>query len=249
MKITTDGLIISEMNIGEQDRLVTALTRSNGIVRAFVKGAKNIRNTKSAATRLLCYSRLDIFIGRDKYIIDDAQINEVFFALREDIGRLSLAQYFCELAGYLAPENENAEEYLRLALNCLYFLANEKRTHNALKAIFELRILSISGYMPDLVCCAECKCYEAEKMYFRPASGTLLCGECNGKNGNEAAIEIGMGVTAAMRHIVYSKLDKVFSFTLDECGEALLAHVSELYTLSRIDRDFTALKFYKTISR
>ena len=34
MKFQTDGLIIKEQNIGEQDRLVFALTKSNGIIKA-----------------------------------------------------------------------------------------------------------------------------------------------------------------------------------------------------------------------
>ena len=44
MKFKTDGLIIKEQSIGEQDRLVTVLTASNGIIKAFVKGAKKIKN-------------------------------------------------------------------------------------------------------------------------------------------------------------------------------------------------------------
>ena len=43
MKFRTEGLIIKEQNIGEQDKLVFALTKSNGVIRAFVKGAKNIK--------------------------------------------------------------------------------------------------------------------------------------------------------------------------------------------------------------
>ena len=33
MKISTDGLIIGEQNIGEQDRLITVLTRKKGIIK------------------------------------------------------------------------------------------------------------------------------------------------------------------------------------------------------------------------
>lgn len=52
MKFRTEGLIIKEQNIGEQDKLVFALTKSNGVIRAFVKGAKNIKNGKCAAAFL-----------------------------------------------------------------------------------------------------------------------------------------------------------------------------------------------------
>lgn len=78
MKFRTEGLIIKEQNIGEQDKLVFALTKSNGVIRAFVKGAKNIKNGKCAAASLLSYSRLTIYKGRESYIIGEAQPIRIF---------------------------------------------------------------------------------------------------------------------------------------------------------------------------
>ena len=52
MKFRTEGLIIREQNIGEQDKLVSVLTKSHGVVKAFVRGAKNIKSGKGAATAL-----------------------------------------------------------------------------------------------------------------------------------------------------------------------------------------------------
>ena len=48
MQIYTDGLIIKEQSIGESDRLVTVLTREEGLLRAFVRKAKTL---KSRGTR------------------------------------------------------------------------------------------------------------------------------------------------------------------------------------------------------
>jgi len=45
-------LIIREQNIGEQDKLLHVLTKSHGVVKAFARGAKNLKNGKSAATAL-----------------------------------------------------------------------------------------------------------------------------------------------------------------------------------------------------
>ena len=47
MRFTTDALIISEMNVGESDRLVTLLTREYGVIKAFAAGAKNIKSKKN----------------------------------------------------------------------------------------------------------------------------------------------------------------------------------------------------------
>ena len=53
MQISTEGLILREQNIGESDRLVTVLTREEGRLRAFVRGAKNIK-TRIAPPRSCC---------------------------------------------------------------------------------------------------------------------------------------------------------------------------------------------------
>ena len=78
MQIETDGLVIMERQVGESDRLITVLTREEGVLRAFARKAKLLRSSKLSATQLLCYSRFLIYKGRDKYIIDDAQPVEVF---------------------------------------------------------------------------------------------------------------------------------------------------------------------------
>ena len=65
MQINTDGLIIREQSIGESDRLVTVLTREQGILRAFVRGAKAMKSRSASSTQLLCYSRLSIYEGRE----------------------------------------------------------------------------------------------------------------------------------------------------------------------------------------
>lgn len=52
MQVKTQGLIIREQTVGESDRLVTVLTRDTGVVRAFARRAKNLKDSKSAATQL-----------------------------------------------------------------------------------------------------------------------------------------------------------------------------------------------------
>lgn len=246
MKISTDGLILREQNIGEQNRLVTVLTRSHGVVRAFVRGCRSLKSPKGSATRLLCYSRLVIFIGRDTYTIDEAQSEEMFIPLRQDVVKMSLAQYFCELAIHYVPENLPAGDYLRLLLNALYLLSHDKRPTGLIKAAVELRMLTLGGYMPDLICCEGCKCYEHEKMYFLPKRGVLLCGDCL-KENVEDSILLGMGVTTAMRHCVYAQFDKLFQFSLPPDSIALLERASEEYLLHISEKTFKTLDFYKTI--
>ncbi len=243
MRLTTDALIIRENNnIGESDRFVTALTREWGAVRASARGARTLKNRGSVATRLLSYSRLTLREGRnrDKYIIEDARPLRVFFDIHGDIARLSLAQYFCELAGSLAPREEPAEEHLRLLLNALHFLSEGKKEIPLIKAVVELRLLTLSGYMPDLTACSVCRDGNGGSIWFLPRDGVLRCARCAKP---EDALPLTPALLAAMRHIVYAPFEKCFAFQIPN-ETAALAQTVETFLLCQLGRNFQTLQFY-----
>lgn len=242
MKLTTDALIIRENNnIGEADRFVTALTRDCGVVQAAVRGARRIKSPNGSATQLLCYSRLSLYRGRDHYIVDAAEPLEVFFGVRGDLEKLALAQYCCELAGVLAPQEEPAEEALRLLLGALHYLSKGTRPTALVKAVVEVRLLCQAGYAPALAACAGCEAQDAA--WFSPVRGTLLCDNCK----DAAAVPLSAGVLAALRHIVYAPLEKCFSFSLSEDGLNSLSRLCERFLLAQVDRGFRTLEFYHSL--
>lgn len=243
MKLTTDALIIRENNaVGESDRFVTALTRQNGVVQASVRGARNIKNRNSAATQLLCYSRLSLYKGREKYIVDDSEPLQVFFEVRNQLDKLALAQYFCELAGVLAPREEEAEPELRLLLNALHYLAEGTRPLWLIKAVVELRLLCRAGYMPSLEKCSGCG--NAEGNRFSPVKGVLLCENC----GDETqTVPLNINTLAALRHIVYAPFEKCFAFSLPDAEGKALGTVSEKFLLAQLNRGFNTLDFYNSL--
>ena len=53
MQINTEGLVLMEKSVGESDRLVTVLTRDEGVIRAFAQQAKRLQNRKLSSTQLL----------------------------------------------------------------------------------------------------------------------------------------------------------------------------------------------------
>lgn len=244
MRLSTQGIIIRDQNIGEKDRLVTVLTSEYGVIRAFVKGAKNLKSKLNSSTQLFCYSNMSIFKSKDKYIIDEAESISVFFNLRMNIEKLSLAQYFAELAIDLIPNEQNTRNFLRLFLNSVHLLAESKLNDLQIKSIYELRIMSFSGYAPDLLACSGCGKYESDIMYFNIGVGALRCETCGRDSGG---VLTGKSLLAAMRHIVYSSLEKLFFFTIPDDTLKTLADVAEQYTLTHLQKEFKTLSFYKSL--
>ena len=217
MQITTTGIVLRERE-HDDDRILTILTADRGVITAYARGAKKLRGRLLSGTELLCCSRFVLFQYRDRYQVDSAETEQNFFGLRSDVEKLSLAVYLAQLCAQVAPAEEEAGEFLRLILNSLYLLEKDKRPQRLVKAVFELRLLAMAGYMPDLVGCKVCGCYEAESMYFLPLTGDLMCGDCLGDAPPDEMVRLRLspGVLAAMRHILYSEAGKVFNFTLSE---------------------------------
>lgn len=246
MTFRTDGIVIREQMSGEQDRLVTVLTREKGVIKAFVNGARNPKSKNVAATGLLCYSDFSIEkTKKDVYVIKEATAKEVFFSLRENIINLSLAQYFAELTYELGPREEDSSEFLSLILNAVYLVAQNKKDMRIIKSATELRLLCLSGYMPDLVACGECGCFESDTMYFDLNSGELFCEECSLKGSLQ---KLSLSTVSAMRFICFSESKKIFSFSIPEEDLSDLSFVTEIYLRNITSRKYKTLEFYKMMT-
>lgn len=242
MKYESDGLVLKVSDVGESDRVISVLTREYGLIRAFANGAKRYKSSSQSATQALCYSHFIFHSSRDSYVIDEAKSIETFFRLREDIEKLSLAQYFCELCEELAPEMDEANDYLRLALNCLHMLVTEKRSPLFLKATAELRMLSLAGYMPELNTCGVCgKGIDAD-CRFDVSNGVLTCTGCSA-----SGFPVTIGTVYAMRHICYAPFEKLFSFEMKEDALKHLSGISEKYLKVQTNKSFKALEFYNKL--
>ena len=242
MQTTVRGLIIREQTIGESDRLVTLLTDEFGLIKAFVRRAKNYKSQNLSSTSLFVYGEFKIYKGKDAYVIDNASPIEVFFDLRNDIESLALAQYFAQLTYYLGNEEQPSHEMLRLILNSLHLICRGDKDKRIIKAATELRMLCLGGYMPDILACYRCGEYETDAMFFDVEEGCIYCENCFRNN----AIAAPLSVIKAIRYICLTEdISKVFSFKLSGENLNLLCDICEKYLLSRIEGRLTTLEFYK----
>lgn len=241
MATITKGLVIREQTIGESDRLVTLLTADYGLIRAFVRGAKQMKNRLASSTSLFAFSDFSLYKGREAFVVDNAMPIEVFFELRQDIEKLAVAQYFAQLAYELGYEEQPEEEMLSVLLNALHLLCNSKKDIRLIKSAVELRLISLGGYMPNILACSNCGTYESDIMYFDTLEGCIYCSNCP----KAGAIICPKNVITAIRFICLTEPKKIYSFALNEENLAILSSVSEKYLISRIQKRLPTLEFYK----
>ncbi len=249
MTVKTHGIVLAQTPLSSQDKRLTLLTSDLGLVDAIARNVSGARSKLSAAAEVLAYNDFCLFKGKSGYIVNSADLENNFYGLREDLVNLSLAGYFCELTRFVLPSEDNGGEILRLLLNTLYLLEKKKRTPTFLKPIYELRLLSLSGFAPNLQDCCICGEVGQKEVYFLPVEGRLICGDCLLKHPyDQLKIILPDAVRKAMEYILNADIRQLFAFQLTSDSEKLLEAVSEAFTLCHAGSKFKSLEFYKSIT-
>ncbi len=247
MLIKTTGLVLRHRLIGESDLIVIILTKDHGVIEASAKGAQKTRSPLTGGTQLYCYSEFCLYQGKNYYSVNSATTINSFYDLRLDVTKVALVAYLCDLTMYLSPTLEHSWGHLRFFLNLLHIMKSDKKSLRLLKAIFEFRVMSINGFMPNLVACDECAEHKEAIYYFLPAEGLIYCEDCFEKL--DLRFEINFTITppvlAAMRHIIYSDEKKVFAFNLKGQSLENLEIIAEKYTHLHTKTEFNILRIYK----
>lgn len=249
MHIVTQGLVLRETNYKEADKILTVLTREGGKRTVKARGCRRKNSKLTAASQLLVYSELTLSERGEFTTLTEADPLEQFWSVRQDLETLALASYFAEVAEASAQEGETCPELLSLLLNCLYALDTLKKPRALVKAVFELRLLCLTGYEPLLDACAVCGAPEPLRARLHLSQGVLCCAACRERLGGGVSMPLSPGALAAARYIVSGPPKKLFSFALAEESLRRLGQATEAFLMTQQERGFRTLDYYKQLER
>lgn len=245
MFTTTNALVLREVRYKEADRILTLLTSTEGKVSVKARGALRKGSRMSAATQQLTYSELTLFGNRGKWTVNEAVIKEPFNGLREDIENFALGCYFAECLESLSVEDQPDAALLQLGLNSLYALSNKLYSPEQIKAAFELRLMCIAGYEPELKSCPACGSTEPEQPILKLSGGYVCCRRCDDRKGEYA--RLCQDSLRALRYIASAPAKQLFSFRLSDEALLRLGSAAERYLLTHTERQFQTLNYWKNI--
>ena len=245
MYLTTPGLVLRVTDYNDRDALLTLLTPEYGKLTVKARGLRRKNSPLIASCQLLAYGEFTLFEYRGQYTVNEAHAIELFSQLRRDLQKLSLGTYFAQASEVIAQEDLPNPEVLSLVLNCLHALARLKVDEDKVKAVFELRIACLAGYQPDLFGCHVCGNQSPER--FDIAQGRLECGKCRSTESGGIRMPVNPGIIEAMRYICLCDPRRLFSFQLGQDNMEALAHITEAYLTTQLERSFSTLDFYKSL--
>ena len=172
--IKMSGIIISENNLGDYDKMLTMLTPGLGKISCVAKGARRQRSALLAGTQFLCFGEYLMYRGANTYNINSCETIEVFYKLRTDLDKLNYAVEITKIIRDVTEENENCYKILQLFLNTLYTLSETDKKPELILSIFKLKLLCFLGFTPRITECANCK--QKEKIsYFSLRDNGFKC--------------------------------------------------------------------------
>ena len=255
-----NGLVLFDREIGENDKLLTILTERYGKIFVIAKGAKSIKNRNMCCTHIFSYASFGIRRKGNYYYLVDSDLIENFFSVRNDILKLALASYVCDVVSHIAQEGVSEDELLRLALNTIYAISTDKYELETIRAAFQLRIVSEIGMSPDVYSCSKCGSDNVLNGYLDLIDGVIICDECRKsidfeieenaftERGLQKPIAlINKDILDAVKYIINADSKKFLAFTLNGNEWKLLYDLSEKFIVNQLERSFYSLEFYKSL--
>ena len=109
MRIVTGALVIRHADYGDSNRMVTLITPKYGKIEAVARGCRRLKSPIVNAAELFTSGEYTLFERNGRYSIEQCQISESFFALRQDYDRLVHGVYWLRLLDALVQPDLPAE--------------------------------------------------------------------------------------------------------------------------------------------
>ena len=244
-QIVLTGMVLSTMPIGEYDRRVVILTKEQGKISAFARGARRPNSPLVGAVNPLAFGEFTMYEGRTSYTIQSASITNYFAELREDVVGAYYGFYFLEVADYYAKEYTDEREMLKLLYQSMRALINPHIPNRLVRRIFELKALTVNGQAPQVFQCVSCGDQERPAV-FSPAKGGLVCSECSGDVIDGMILD--NSTLYSMQYIESTPVVKLYTFTVAENVLAELEKVMDRLMEVYVDRRFKSLEILETLT-
>ncbi len=189
-------LVLRRRDVADADRLLTVLTPSEGKIELLAKGVRKTVSRKAGHLEPFTHAQVMVAQARTWDLITEATTVESFRYLREDLDAISHASYVCELVDAFSDQGDENRPLWELALFALRQLDEAAAppapapSANLLRW-FDLHLLSLVGFQPQLFTCLGCDAaIEPGANFFSIGEGGVFCARCGPLRSDVEAIPV-----------------------------------------------------------
>lgn len=237
----SEAIVLKRADFGEADRLVTLFSREQGKMKAIAKGARKPQSRKTGHVELFMRSHFLFAKGGDLDIITQADMVEAYAALRDDLVRTTYASYAVELLDRFTVEHDKHLGLYQLLTEALGWFATQEDML-LLARYYELRLLSLAGFQPQLFTCVACgEPITEQDQFFSADLGGLLCPNC--RAADRRAQPVSAVAVKVLRYLQTRPYDAIRRLHLRRPVHTELEQIMHHYLTHILERNLKSIDF------
>lgn len=245
----TQAVVLRRTDYGEADLLLTLYTPQHGKVRAMAKGARKPIGRKTGQLELYTQAYLVIRRGREMQQITQAETQEPFIAIQNDLDRSIYASHFTELIDQFTYEDEENELAYDLLVTGLNWLCAEAVNLRLVARYYEYLTLRVMGFAPTLFECAiSGDDLPPEDHYFSLVEGGVVS-NAHANTHNSQLIHLPLRVFKILRYFSRQPWQTVQNLQLSDSDATALERILHLYLTYILERRLQSANFLRKLQR
>lgn len=180
MQIQTEGIILRSTKYSESDLILNVLTKKLGKIGIYAKNARRIKSPLMSSVQIFAHSNMMLSSVDGKYRLKSAELIDNNFSISYSYEKTYLGYYFLQFVEKVSMESQTNLRLFNLLREMLLLLKDD---YGILiqKIIFDLKMLHIFGYKPNIGTCIRCGSDQNKGNFFSTIEGGRICSLCVGE--------------------------------------------------------------------
>ncbi|MBN18847.1 MAG: DNA repair protein RecO [Chloroflexi bacterium] len=244
----TDVIILKQAPFLEKDRLITAYSDDYGKLKLIAKGIRSPKSKFGGSLETLNSVSLTIIKRNSLDLITESYTNTTYLNIRNNLSLLSKSMYWIELIDSLSVENEPIEKMFSLTEFTLN-LINENQCNDLSLRYLELKLITITGYFPEIFKCIYCRDTLIPKdHYFSFKDGGVFCEKCT-NHSSSSLLKVTLDCMKLLRYLNREKdITKIQNLEIDKFILIEIEKFFISYLKYILEKDIKSYEFIKSIS-
>lgn len=244
----TEAFVLRTYKLGEADKIAVLLTRRAGLLRGVARGARKMRNRFGAGLELFTHIALDYheIEGRELVSCRQVEIVHSYFHLAGDAATVATLDYLSGLIVEFTPPHQADEHLFRMVKACLDAIETNPGKLSALALYFEIWLLKLSGFLPDVRHCTVCRQTLGRFPSYLGVDSSLQCSDCaQGSSGLKLSSAALTLISEALRTPPAKWLSTQGEFVAEAAQES--SRITRLLIAHALERSPNARQAYNPL--
>lgn len=209
MSFEDEIIVLKEVQYKDYDKILQCFSKKNGKIQVMARNARRANNENMSVAQIMNHSIVNIYLNKDMYILTNGSVINHFYELRNNFESYVYGNYILEILNHVLQENENYSKIFDMSVKILLMLVHHPDKMNYFIAAYEIKLISILGYKPELDSCSHCGGNE-KAFLFSIEEGGIVCKKCTSQ---QLGLSVSLEDIVAIKSLIGTRFDDIKSLS------------------------------------